>query len=134
MALSWVVKQTPPEPEGQWYQVFDNTFWSANAIGTSWDGSKWTQPLSTDLGIIDIGSWVQDYRPTKIRMSFATPISSIALIDENSNTIASAVSPVSAQEIDITFQGFDINVLSVQGSLSPVNLTNIEFFSTVDPT
>ena len=67
-------------------------------------------------------------------MSFATPISSIALIDENSNTIASAVSPVSAQEIDITFQGFDINVLSVQGSLSPVNLTNIEFFSTVDPT
>jgi len=130
MALRWIVKTTPTPPAGQWYSVLTDESWSAGP-GFSWTGSQWEASLGIPSGLSATG-WESGYRPTKMRITFSGSISEIGLKDLNDDTIAIDSSPVSLEEITITFGSFDINDLTISYSGS-IAITNIEFYSTSAP-
>jgi len=59
---------------GGWISKFNNTYWSATT--GSWSGSAWLPQWSDGsrqlLTIEPIGTWAQNYRPTHIRVTFAS--------------------------------------------------------------
>jgi len=135
MALRWIVSTTPPTPDPQWYAPFDNTYWSVSFPGASWDGSKWVSSISATLPLTELGTWVEGYRPTKIRVTATAGTGPLQLVlaDGDSN-IVNENPYVSGTEVDITGQVSDIASLTVSASGQPINVTNIEFYSTTDPT
>lgn len=125
MSMFFIVKKPPVPPEPEWVSYFDNTYWTAGA-NTAWDGAKWVESgPGGSIYLYENGSWVEGFRPTKIRITGTYSwASDFSIIDTDSNFIGSA-SAGALVEFDLTFGGFDIHHATLYGM---TNITNIEFF------
>jgi len=125
--------------EGFWEEDFDNTYWE---IDTNYNVGSWDDPnqewdsetaVIEYLGISEIGTWVENFRPTRFRLSFtgATGLA-IGLLDANGDPIVqlgeAGIYPVaSEEEIEIPFGDYDIASFLLVSD-SAFSVTNIEFF------
>jgi hypothetical protein len=119
---------------GSWDVHFDNTDWSVFGKGT-WSGSQWdatTGKGGYGVFLDQLGTWVNGYRPTKIRITHTAGVGvdiDIQLEDSNGDNIVNFVPAATGQEIDITFGSYDIMTLFMYGSANAFSVTNIEFLS-----
>lgn len=122
----FVVAKSSAEPAPSWEAKFDNTYWSAGP-NTAWDGSKWVEsgpPQS--LYINELGSWVEGYEPSKIRITGTFGGANTITIWDSSNNVIGSGAAAASVEIDLDFetgQG-DIDHITLYGM---TNVTNIEF-------
>ena len=116
------------EGGGSWVAHFDNTEWETVFPGV-WTGSAWSDSGVLFIPLTELGTWVEVYRPTKIRVTFTGGgTRDILLKDTENNFIAHETTASSEQEIDITFEGYDIEALQIQDTVGNFTVTNIEFF------
>lgn len=102
----------------------------------SWDGSKWLCGDFGNLELAPIGTWADDYRPTKIRVTFSGGGEIILYVQDNSgppNALFDDSTYTSEQEQACTsgWQGwsgsqYDITKM-ILNSFTGRNCTNIEF-------
>jgi hypothetical protein len=123
--IFFVAKKTPDPPVENWVTHFDNTEWAAST--GSWDGSKWVGN-PTSLTLSPIGTWTDNYRPTKIRLATNVGDLIFQLEDTDSNTIADAFFYVSLTPVIIDWSNnLDIDVFNFVIDSGTLNITNIEF-------
>jgi hypothetical protein len=113
-----------------WVAHFDNSDWYAD-FG-SWSGSDWdSEYLGINiLQLSELGSWVNSYRPLKVRITFTGSGGSLDLFwitDEYFTPIAVGSPYTSGTELDISFEGYDIAEILIYGSTA-FTVTNIEFY------
>lgn len=103
-----------------------NSHWTG-ALDVYWDGSAWNSWFG-ETGITEVGTWVNGYRPTKMRMTYTDDDTfNLGLYDAVGNVIASDAAYVSGTELDITFVGNDIRFIAFTGSTANLVVTSIEF-------
>jgi hypothetical protein len=118
----------------QWYSVLDNTYWEATFPGISWDGSKWENLTISAIVLDKLGTWVEGYEPTKVRVTCSGGGALQLYVQDGSSNIVQEIPYTSGTEINITGQVSDIITLTLNADSTPVQITNIEFFSVTDPT
>lgn len=125
-----------------WVVHHDNSDWTATGGYGSWDSgnSEWDSVNFNSIFevvlIIELGTWVDSYRPTKVRVTFTGATNAcLGLQDKNGDPIAEegelAVSYTyqSLEEIDIIFGSYDIEVLLIAAANGDTfSITNIEFY------
>jgi len=114
-----------------WEAHFDNTNWSA-VVG-SWSGTKWEPDMLGGLTLNRTGTWTEDYRPTKIRVTFEGGGAVIMKLEDNQtpeHEIAANASYSSTGEENLTFDGTgtEYDIMSYTQLGAGANVTNIEFF------
>lgn len=135
--LGIVHNQTVDINCSKWTAYLTDVYWTVTTppgAGT-WDGTKWIADFvpgdsSYTVGLDVSGGWASGFRPTKIRVTHTSSDAWLIIIDTNSNVLLSSNPYTSRNEIDITFQGFDIGVFGLLDGDPAVafNITNIEFF------
>ena len=113
----------PPE----WVSYFDNTYWTGS-VGV-WTGSLW-QASGANLEIIELGSWVEGFRPSAVRVTTNAISPTLFVYDSSLNQIGFNASYVSGASMPLDFSGKgDIWKLRVLGlvATSPTT-TSIEFY------
>lgn len=121
-----------PPPGANWEAQFDNTIWEmeVHVSQPTWDGSKWTITDNSDCVLEELGTWVNGYRPTKVRLSLSPTSATIGgcqLEDTAWNWISSDTDVTHLQEVDIAWQGADIRYFHFGINNNGINITNIEF-------
>ena len=134
MGMKFIVSQTPEPPTGQWYTVLDNTYWSVALPGTTWTGSSWQNLSFASVSLNELGSWVEGYEPTKLRVTGTGGGTLQLILADGSSNIVQENPYTSGAEIDIVGQVSDIVTIAFSCDTAPVEVTNIEFFSVTDPT
>jgi len=121
---------TPPAPE--WVSRFYGTdgFVSAGADPdgegcTDWDGEKFVAKPGINIGsyLVASGTWANDYRPTKMRITYTglsesegDIINDVSLVDSAGFGISiEAYNYVSGDPIDLTFNASDIKYIYLYG-------------------
>ncbi|RKZ10850.1 hypothetical protein DRQ25_01710 [Candidatus Fermentibacteria bacterium] len=64
---------------GTWEAKFDNTHWEDAGGYVTWNNNRWEMDTADDSGRLNTASgatWQEDYRPTKIRLSYVFEYSS----------------------------------------------------------
>jgi len=128
-----------------WIQHFDNTNWETYPLGMYgtdqpvWDGSQWVFAPENPIGDLDeLGTWVESYRPTKIRLTIAAEGGGsgpfvVALYDTNDDVLVGDADYTSLDELTITWGDYDIGYLSFEAGIGGYEITNIEFYITTQP-
>ena len=122
----------------RWVSYFDDTYWNIDTDGTwdvgnqEWDSAAPDGENDILLNLIELGTWVNGFRPTKLRITHdaSPPLSFVRLWDIGRNLqIGSANNYVSGAEITLTFGAADIQYLDFQQASdeSAYSVTNIEF-------
>lgn len=137
--ISFMAKiQTEAEPN-YWESHYDNSDFDSY-YGT-WNVDKWDsesatyyEPDDTQSVSIDVaGTWHEDYRPTKVRVTYTgsdTLDIFVGDADRTSNALVGPGSYTSGEEINITWADYDIAFLSVMNFLdNPFSITNIEWYT-----
>lgn len=115
-----------------WVSKFDNTFWEPNTDygcgpDTVWSGSNWNCTGGGGGEVVclrDIGSWVNGYRPRKIRVTSTGGATNVFFMDSAMSILAEG--SVNA-ELDITFGSNDIHAIEIFWG-GDTQVTNIEFY------
>jgi hypothetical protein len=112
-----------------WVSYFDDNYWEINDNGTWQAGdNEWASSGGGELALLSIGTWVEGYRPTQIRITFTGVPNVSFTLGDGTHTISSAGSYSSGVAQDITFVGNDIATLDMgQTDNDPFQVTNIEF-------
>ena len=137
MTLRFIVKQSPLPPGPEWVSIFDNTDWE-NSQNAAWSTDRWVLDLSagTQAQLGELGTWVEGFRPTKIRVTFAGGYNDTATLEIAAGgedpLIADVDNYVSGAEAALNFAGIDIWRLIVRRTEGPpapdYEITNIEFY------
>lgn len=119
-----------------WEVHHNNTNWSATT--GMWSAGTW-ESLDGYLELIELGTWVEGYRPTKIRITYTgDPNTALYLRDSNNAIIAQEGNTFtftyqSLEEENITFGNYDIRKIEMYNDWGDdpdvyINVTNIEFY------
>ena len=122
----FIIAEKPASPP-TWLTYFDNTYWTGS-VG-AWIGGQW-QASGANLEIIELGSWVEGFRPSAVRVTTGAIAPTLFVYDSSLNQIGFDASYVSGESMSLDFSGFgDIYRLRVLGLIanSPTT-TNIEFY------
>ena len=112
---------------GQWIQHLDSNDWKSY-FGATWNAGEQRWQGSNGWGIEVIGTWSDGFRPTKVRVHWdpQPATTTLQILDSNSNYIVNYAGYVDNQEVDITYAGYDIDILFVTGAAAYI--WNIEFY------
>ena len=109
-----------------YFPFFDNTFWAA-AGGISWNAAlkRWIGN-GIDVTLSAIGTWATGFRASWIYFDWTgTDIFWIHLNDTDGNIIATVNNPGNKVYINITFQGYDIDTITLDGDT--IQIIDIHF-------
>ena len=114
---------------------FDNTYWSTSGSQNQWTGTRWqlyvVQNGSQQRSISPIGTWAQNYRPSRIRVTYTgVALDGLMLWDTEQTVIAGALDNAfeSGDSLDITWDGHDIGWITAVMPPEYLYITNIEFY------
>jgi len=116
------------DSSGSWEVHFDNSDWSGLS-STTWTGSAWDSN-NVEILITESGSWVEGYRPTKVRVTHNGPSTMTLKVTGagGSPTYGEASNYVSGAEMALNCTA-DIQRLYITPSgAEDFLVTNIEFF------
>jgi len=120
---------------GEWVERFDDSYWEVwpdTPLG-SWDNpnQEWDSEESGGnrwLYLSEIGTWVEGFRPFKIRVTFTGADSLyISLVDSDLNELCGEVVS-SGETINLTDHGHNIMLFGAVIGEDDFSITNIEFF------
>ena len=123
----------------QWYTILNDTYFESDngeSWWPQWDWTAWVAWSSSfDVYIRAIWAWNSWYRPTKWRVYHnSSPNWLLNITDSLGNTIYSASNYVSWTEFNINFwSAWDIYRIYLWTMSDPEKITNIEFYSSVQP-
>jgi len=124
----------PPPPPPVWGTYFDDSFWTPQIDYATWDGVKWLSGLYNNLYIDQIGTWVNGFRPQKIRITnIGTTFGSITLYGVLGSFIGTFFDfpGVNSAVVNLDFSSNENIQTLLVGTFSggPFNVTNIEFYA-----
>jgi hypothetical protein len=111
-----------------WTEFTDDTYWSPSDGMSVWSGSAWITSGSGDGTLTEVGTWVEGYRPTKIRVTHNSIGLNINCRDASSNNMCNTSFTASGAEVTLTDFGEDIELIQFATFGGGDQITKIEFF------
>lgn len=91
-----------------------------------WDGTKWDIGIWNGTALQELGTWVESYRPTHIRITYTGALQ-YKLIDAGNSDIVTKSAYTSGQEVEISWGSNDIKRIKFYFDAGD-SITNIEFY------